>query len=179
MKDINNAKVEPSTLKDVTHEGENRWRRVTSVITLIVVALFVLTALVGTFDREAQVESKAGDTTVVMTYPSFTRGGNLMDLKIEVSSQQPLPETIELSINQDYLALGEGLVIYPDPESQSIDAQGNVGLELAVQPGSKKAVVRIVGSITDEWAPKSEGLVDVSMPGQPEHHLQLTTWRVL
>ncbi|MEG1444242.1 hypothetical protein [Glutamicibacter sp.] len=52
MLNIFQAKISDSTLDDITSEDSNRRRRLLSLAALLVIAAFVLAALLGAFDQK-------------------------------------------------------------------------------------------------------------------------------
>ena len=107
MQNIYQATVDDSTLDDITAEEDNRGRRRLRLATLLAVATLVIMALIGAFDQRKTISQRSGNLEVQVEYPSVVRAGNEIQLRIALSSSQPLSETVKLSVSEDYLTLFE------------------------------------------------------------------------
>ncbi|TDU21793.1 hypothetical protein [Arthrobacter sp. JUb115] len=123
MLNIFQAKISDSTLDDITSEDSNRRRRLLSLAALLVIAAFVLAALLGAFDQKKSMEQQADGFAVQLQYPAVVRAGNEIQLRVEISSANSLPETITLDLSEDYLMLFEDFSAFPEPESESSRAE--------------------------------------------------------
>lgn len=178
MRNIYQAKVNDSTLDDVISEDENRRRRLASLLILVTTALFILAALAHSFDRESTISQRTQTGYVELTYPSVARAGNEIELEVDIDDTEGLPETITVALSEEYLSFFEGLDIYPDPESQTADGDGNVQLTLATEPGAKEFHLKLTGAASEEWEPATAGTLTVDT-GKPEKvALDFKTWRI-
>lgn len=177
MVNIFQAKVNDSTLDDVVSERSNRWRRLLSLITLAVVAAIVIAAAFGVFEQERSTSVGNGQVQVDIDFPGTVRAGNEMDLAISITSAQPLPETVEITISQEYLELFEDFAVIPEAQSQSSGQQGDVVFELATQPEARHAVFHFKGRAADDWAPRTDGQVEVEV-GDSTLSADIRTWRM-
>ncbi|WP_396277261.1 hypothetical protein [Glutamicibacter creatinolyticus] len=178
MRNIYQAEVNDSTLDDVIDENENRRRRLASLLILVTTALFILAALAHSFDRESTISQRTQTGYVELTYPSVARAGNEIELEIDIDDTEGLPETITVGLTEEYLSFFEGLDIYPDPESQTADGDGNIQLTLATEPGAKEFHLKLTGEASEDWEPATAGTLTVDT-GKPEKvALDFKTWRI-
>ncbi|MGO2081037.1 hypothetical protein [Glutamicibacter arilaitensis] len=177
MVNIFQAEVNDSTLDDVVPESANRWRRLLSLITLAVVAALVIAAGFGIFEQERSASVGNGQLQMDIDFPSTVRAGNEMDLAISITSAQPLPETVEISISQEYLDFFEDFAVLPEAQSQSSGRQGAVAFEVSAQPGARHAVFHFKGRAADDWAPRTDGQVAVEVGGSTLS-ADIRTWRM-
>lgn len=177
MLNIFQAKISDSTLDDITSEDSNRRRRLLSLAALLVIAAFVLAALLGAFDQKKNIEQQADGFTVQLQFPAVVRAGNEIQLRVGISSADPLPETITLDLSEDYLMLFEDFSAFPEPESESSRADGTIEFEVAPAPGSRHMVATLTGRASDEWSPSAKGVLGITANGESTD-LKIRTWRI-
>jgi len=176
MQNIYQATVDDSTLDDITAEEDNKGRRRLRLATLLAVAALVLVALFGVFDLEKTTGQRAGNLDIQVESPSLVRAGNEIKLRIALSSPQPLPETVKLSISEDYLMLFEDFSAFPEAESQASRGDGTVEFELAPSKGARSMVATLTGRASDQWNPKTKGSLGIT--AEDLHtSIDLETWR--
>lgn len=179
MHNIYTARVDDSTLNDVIEEGENRWRRWVGLAVLGSIALLVIAALTQLLDRDATTQISTPERTVNVSYPSIARAGNEINLELTIGGARELPETVTLELNKDYLMLFEDLTVFPEPDSETSDGQGNTQFEVATQPGSDRLHVRFTGKASDQWEARTTGTLKGQVAGDDEQFvIELETWRI-
>ncbi|NQD40855.1 hypothetical protein [Glutamicibacter halophytocola] len=176
MQNIYQAKVDDSTLDDITAEEDNRGRRRLRLTTLLAVAALVLMALIGAFDQKKTTGQRAGNLEVQVEYPSVVRAGNEIQLRIALSSPQPLPETVKLSVSEDYLTLFEDFSAFPEPESQASRGDGTVEFEVSPATESREMVATLTGRASDQWNPRTKGALGITAE-DTQITLDIETWR--
>ncbi|MBF6670538.1 hypothetical protein [Glutamicibacter sp. FBE19] len=176
MQNIYQATVDDSTLDDITAEEDNKGRRRLRLATLLAVAALVLVALLGAFDQEKTTGRRAGNLDIQVEYPLVVRAGNEIQLRIALSSPQPLPETVKISISEDYLMFFEDFSAFPEPESQSSRGDGTVEFEVAPAKGERSMVATLTGRASDQWKPKTMGSLGITADDL-HTSIDLETWR--
>lgn len=177
MQNIFHAKVNDSTLDDVTGEEDNRRRRMLSLSAILAVAALVLVALFGVFERKATATAQGEGFGVQVEYQQVARAGNEVELRVVVTSESELPETIMLELNEDYLKFFEDFAAFPDPEAQTANGQGAVEFELSPTPGSRQMAITLIGRASDAWEPAAKGLLRITVDGAAAD-MQIRTWRI-
>lgn len=177
MPNIFDAEVNDSTLDDVIGESANRRRRMLSRATMAVIAAIVLAGLLGFFEQRRTISTGSPAANLEVEYPNVVRAGHEVDLVVTVSSAQPLPDTLQLSLSEDYVQLFEDFSVQPEPESQSAGAQGTIVFEVAPQPGTSTAVIHFTGRASDEWSPRTSGLLELELE-DTWLFAELDTWRI-
>lgn len=148
-----------------------------SLVTLVVVAGFIIAALVGLFDREATRTAEASGQSVEVEYQSVARAGNEVELEIRVSSQNPLPKQLTVYLTEEYMKFFEDLAVFPDPESQTADGEGTVAFTLSAPKNARETVIRITGRASDQWDFHTPGIIQVQS-GLEKIEIPVVTWRV-
>lgn len=115
--------------------------------------------------------------TAKVQFPTVVRAGNEMQLRIEITSPEPLPETMSLTLNEDYLALFEDFSAFPDPESVASGAGGTSEFEMAAIPESRQMVATLTGRASDQWSPSTFGVLGIEVNGNLTE-LEIRTWRI-
>ena len=177
MNTIFKAKVSDSTLDDVISEDKNHRRRWLNLVTLAAVFLVVLSSLLGHFDSKGNASASNGRLTADVTYQSVARAGNEIELEIQISSTSELPQTFDIELTKEYVALFEDLAVFPDPEEQSADQSGTLRLTITAQPGAKETYVKIIGRASDQWDLYTPGTLSI-IANSETVEVPVTTWRV-
>jgi len=176
MQNIYQATVDDSTLDDITAEEDNRGRRRLRLATLLAVATLVMMALIGAFDQRKTISQRSGNLEVQVEYPSVVRAGNEIQLRIALSSPQPLSETVKLSVSEDYLTLFEDFSAFPEPESQASRGDGTVEFEVSPVTAAREMVATFTGRASDQWNPKTKGSLGI-IADDMQITLDIETWR--
>ncbi|WP_440103765.1 hypothetical protein [Glutamicibacter mishrai] len=177
MQNIFQADIQDSTLDDITSEESNRGRRRLRLATLLAVAALVIAAVLGAFDQKKTTGQRAGNLDIQVEYPSVIRAGNEIQLRVALNSPEPLPETVKLTLNEDYLMLFEDFSVFPEPESEAARGDGTVEFEVAPASGAGQMVAIFHGRASDQWAPKSEGALGLTADGT-QARIDIETWRI-
>ncbi|GAA1406622.1 hypothetical protein AUR04nite_05590 [Glutamicibacter uratoxydans] len=177
MRTIFDADVSNSTLKDVISEGQNKKRRMMSMVTLAFVACLIVAALCGLFDRESTKTHGISGQRVEVDYQSIARAGNEVELEIRVSSEKPLSKELTVQLSEEYLKFFEDLAVFPDPDSQTANGDGALSFTISVPNDATKTVVRVTGRASDQWDIYTPGTLQVQS-GSAKHNISIATWRI-
>lgn len=177
MLNIFQAEINDSTLDDIKSAHSNRKRRRLRRAAVLAVAVIVVAALLGLFDQEQTVVKDGDSFTAEAQLPTVIRAGNEIELRIEITAAEPLPETVTLELDEDYLMLFEDFSAFPEPESVASGAGGTIQFEVAPVPGSRQMVATLTGRASDQWSPSTDGVLGIKVNGNTTE-LEIRTWRI-
>lgn len=167
-----------SLLEDVVHDSDSAWRRWARTALLSVFVLIILAGLLGLYDMGGEKRAELGDADVVIGYPVTTRAGMDLSITVEISSDEPLPDTIRMEVDQDYLELFEDLLFVPEASEQLPLTNDIMRMEYDVPEGATTVKLTIDGRAGDEWEPRTSGTIRLYMADGSETEVPITTWRL-
>jgi len=142
---------------------------------LVVFTIFVVLGLLGLLGvRSGTARDTSGGVELVVTYARITRPGLASPFRIEVRSPDPLPATIEVSVDHDYLEIFDENGLDPDPADTTSDG-ATVTWSMQPDAGSTSMTVVLDARIEPAVQWRRGGAVRVRGTGLPELRVEFTT----
>ena len=107
-----------------TENGIDRWETGLRAASVGLVGVLVLLTFLGLFGVRSAVATGSGNgLTITVTHASVTRAGLATPFDVEVSSEDgsPLPRTVTVRVDADYLAMFDENGLEPEPSASFND----------------------------------------------------------
>ena len=167
-----------SMFDDVAHDSDHPWRRWARIGVQSGFVLIVLAGLVGLFDLGGSKQAELGEARVDVDFPVSTRAGMDLRVAVTITSDEPLPDTIRMEIDREYLAMFEDLLFVPEALDQSALDNEIMRLEYEVPDGMSEVYLTIEGRAGDQWEPRTEGTLRLYASDGSETSIDIATWRL-
>lgn len=122
---------------------------------------------------EATGESSAHGIDLEVTWPRTTRSGLPLAMDIDVSSADPLPPLLTITLSSSFVQAIETLTVVPAHRSQRA-ASDRLVIELEGEPGQRSTEIRVEGRVSPSARGMHRGLLRVG--SGPEIEMSTFVW---
>lgn len=144
-------------------------------VVMALFAAFVALGLLGVLGvRSGTVRDSADGVELSVTYPRITRPGLASPFRMEIRSEAPLPETVEVSVTQDYLAIYDENGLDPDPAEATSDGE-MLTWSVNPTPGATRLVLVFDARIEPAVQWRRSGEVRVAGEALPALRVEFTS----